>query len=324
MGKIKGIVVNLITISRILILVPVAFIGTQNLIVYSTIWVSFSDFLDGFLARKWDVSTSFGKKLDQYADKIVGLFFLLYFLQQKQISFFFVSLLLFRELLILIFRHYKWVNGQSNFIGKSKTFFIYVLFIFLSSEHLFETLNLDIKTIIMFLVMVSSWFGFILGITKITAPLVYFIGTTGSSASLFKKAPGTISSFFACILLFIFLKPIEIEYKIGVLIILFIFHFSYFKVFLLQTKSPNDDPSIYTLDETMAIIVAWVCLGELNITNLFILFSLFRFFDILKPLGIHVIEKQLRWSAAFRNMADDILAIFYVILIFKIFEHYVA
>jgi len=312
--------INFITISRILILVPITFIGTKNIIFYSTLWIGFSDFLDGFLARKWDVSNSFGKKLDQYADKIVGIFFLFYFIQQKQLSLFFVGLLLSREIIILIYRHYQWVSDESNFIGKSKTFFMYIMFIFLSCEHHFNTFNLDIKTIILFLVLVSSWSSFILSFTTITAPLVYFVGTTGFSALLIKKAPGTISSFFACILFFVFLKSTEIEYKIGLIIMFSIFHFSYFKQFLLQTKSSNEDPSFYTLDEMMAIMAAWVCLGELNTIFVFILFALFRLFDILKPFGIKLIENEKRCSPAFRNIADDILAILYVILIFVIFD----
>jgi phosphatidylglycerophosphate synthase len=318
----KTIFVNLITLSRILILVPMVFLGSKNQIIYTAIWVAFSDFIDGFLARKWGVVTSFGTKLDQNIDKLVSLIFILFFMQLQQLSLFFVILVLLREFLIVIFRYYNWSNIQSNFIGKAKTFFLYILFVFLSSQHLFTSFILDIKTLFMVLVIVSSWLSFILTITKINSQAIYFIGTTALSALFIKKASGTISSFFAFVLFFILLKSLGIEYKIGLLIMLLIFHFSYYDAFILNTKSPNDDPSIYTLDETIAIIVAWVFLGELYIINLIFLFSLFRFFDIYKFLGIRAIEKNLRWSKAFRNLADDLLSIFYVILIFILFQQY--
>ena len=103
-----------------------------------------------------------------------------------------------------------------------------------------------------------------------------------------------------------------------------IFHFSYYKKFLERINSINDDPGIYTLDETLAIILAWIYFGKIEIINLIILFVLFRFFDILKVLGIRAIEKQLSLSAEFRNIADDILAIFYASLILIIFQKYVS
>jgi phosphatidylglycerophosphate synthase len=322
--KIKHLLVNLITLSRISLAPLIIYIDSKNLILYTAIWVAFSDFLDGVLARKWNVVTSFGAKFDQYADKIASLFFLFYFLQQKQLSIFFVSLVLLRELLIVIFRYYKCSYTQSNFISKTKTFFLYILFIFLSSQHIFASLGFDIKRILQVLVIVSSWLSFLLTIIKIKAPLVYFISTSGLSATIVKKVPGTISSFVACILFFILLKSLSIEYKIAILVILFIFHFSYYKDFLKLIRSINDDPSVYTIDETLAIVMAWIYLGELNIINLIFLFTLFRFFDILKPLGIRSIEKQLNWSPVFRNLADDILAIFYASLILLIIQQYVA
>jgi phosphatidylglycerophosphatase A len=95
-------------------------------------------------------------------------------------------------------------------------------------------------------------------------------------------------------------------------------------LFLKQINSLNDDPSIYTLDETLAIVMAWVLLVRLSMIDGVILFSLFRFFDILKPLGIRSIEKKSNWSAAIRNIADDMAAMFYTLIIFKMIKIYVG
>ncbi len=323
MGKIKYLFVNLISLSRILLTPLIFYIDGVNLVLYISIWIAFSDFFDGFLARKWNVASSFGATIDQYADKIASLFFLFYFLQQKQFSIYFVSLVLLRELLIVIFRYFKCSDTQSNLISKSKTFFLYILFILLSSQQNLAFLWFDIGKILQVLIILSSWLSFVLTIKKIKAPLVYFICTSGMSATIVKNVPGTISSFVACIFFFILLKSFNIEYKIALLIILSIFHFSYYKDFLIQIKSIDDDPSVYTLDETLAIVIAWIYFGDLNIINLIFLFILFRLFDILKPFGIRSIEKQLYLTSAFRNLADDILAIFYASLILLI-QKYVA
>ena len=324
MKKIKHLLVNLTTLSRIMLLPLIIYVDSKSLILYTAIWVAFSDFFDGFLARKWKVVTSFGTKFDQYADKIVSLFFLFYFLQQKQLSIIFVILVLLRELLIIVFRYYKCSYTQSNFISKTKTFFLYLLFILLSSQHVFSSLEFDINRLLQVLVIVSSWLSFLMTIIKIKSPLIYFIGTSGMSSIIVKKLPGTISSFLAFIFFFIILKSWSIENKITLLVILLIFHFSYFNDFLKQIKSINDDPSIYTIDETLVIVMSWIYLGELNIISLIFLFILFRIFDILKPLGIRSIEKQLNLPPVFRNLADDILAIFYALLILFIIQQYVV
>ncbi len=324
MKKIKYLLVNLITLSRILLALLINYIDSENLMFFITIWVAFSDFLDGNLARKLDVISSFGTKFDQYADKISTLLFLFYFLQQNKLSIFFVSVVLLRELLIVIFRHFKWSYAQSNLISKAKTSFLYILFIFLSSQHIFLFQNFDINIFLQVLVVACSWLSLLLAIINIREPIVYFIGSTGLSATIVKKAPGTVSSLLACIFFFILLKSLIIEYKIAILVIMFIFHFSCYMDFLEQIRSINDDPSVYTIDETLAIVLSWIFFDKLSLINLLFLFVLFRFFDIIKPLGISSIEKHLYWPPMIRNLADDIIAIFYTSLILLIIQQYVA
>jgi len=321
--KIKIFLVNTITTSRILTLIPILFTDSKNYLLFAAIWVALSDFLDGLLARKWDVITSFGSKFDQYADKIVSIFFMVLLLKQDQLDLVFIGLLILRELLIIIFRYVNWSTAQSNLIGKAKTFFLYSLFILLSSQHLFLPLAVNIKAVLMDLVLSSSWLSFLLTIPKIETALVYFMGTTGLSSVLLRKAPGTISSIVAFALFFFVLNTVDLEFKIGILFMLLIFHFAYFDLFLEQIKSKNDDPGIYTLDETLAIAFAWILLGELTIFHLALVFGLFRFFDIVKPLGIRSIEKQLGWSPALRNLGDDVLAVVYSGIVFKIIHPYI-
>ncbi len=304
--------------------IPIFFIANLHYLFVVTLWAGFSDFLDGFLARKWQVITAFGIKLDQYADKIASFLLLLFFLNNQQLSYLFVALIVLREILVLIFRTLNWSNAQSNFIGKAKTFFLYALFIFLSAQHLMPNFFIDVKMILILLAICCSWLSFFLSISKLTPPLIYGFGTTGLSATLVKKAPGTITSLVVFLLLFLGFNGIELEYKIGLFLLLFIIHFAYYNLFLKQVNSLNDDPGIYTLDETLAIVMAWLFIGNSSIIELVILFVLFRFFDIIKPLGIKTIEKQLSWSPSVRNLADDILAMAYALIIFQIFKIYVG
>jgi CDP-diacylglycerol--glycerol-3-phosphate 3-phosphatidyltransferase len=195
------------------------FLGSKNQIIYTAIWIAFSDFIDGFLARKWGVVTSFGTKLDQNIDKLVSLIFILFFMQLQQLSLFFVILVLLREFLIVIFRYYNWSNTQSNFIGKAKTFFLYILFVFLSCQHLFTSFIFDIKTLFIVLVIVSSWLSFILTITKINSQVIYFIGTTALS-SLFIKSFDDFLSFDASVFSLLSFEYFLIEFELFTIVLL--------------------------------------------------------------------------------------------------------
>lgn len=79
------------------------------------------------------------------------------------------------------------------------------------------------------------------------------------------------------------------------------------------------DPSKFVLDEMagMAITLApavWVTLYRPELTLYWTIgaFAIFRFFDILKPLGIKAVEKLEGLKGV---MADDLLAAFYTIII---------
>jgi len=82
----KGIIVNIITVSRAVVVIPIFFIDNFYFLFIVTVWAGFSDFLDGYLARKWQETSAFGVRLDQYADKTATLFLLAFFLKNQQLD----------------------------------------------------------------------------------------------------------------------------------------------------------------------------------------------------------------------------------------------
>ncbi len=106
---------------------------------------SLTDFIDGYLARKWKQETEFGKFLDPLADKIivVGCFTTFIFLHE-QIELWMVALIVGRDMLITTLRYFAIRLGKSirtTMLGKVKTAFqmgaiilILIFFILISSS----------------------------------------------------------------------------------------------------------------------------------------------------------------------------------------------
>ena len=92
------------------------------LIVFSL--ASLTDFLDGYLARKNNLTSDFGKLLDPIADKILIIGVLCAFLQLGVINAWMVSLIMLREFIITGLRLYglnKGVMLEAKRFGKHKT-----------------------------------------------------------------------------------------------------------------------------------------------------------------------------------------------------------
>ena len=87
---------------------------------------SITDFLDGFLARKNNITTNLGKFLDPLADKILTTAAFLCFLYLNLVDIFVVFIILAREFLVIFIRLVASKNGRviaANFWGKLKTIF---------------------------------------------------------------------------------------------------------------------------------------------------------------------------------------------------------
>jgi cardiolipin synthase len=124
---------NILTIIRIL-LVPFFLYclfqeTTQSIIIAFCLFLiaSITDFFDGYLARKWNQVTEFGKFLDPLADKILvigafGSFILL----NNQVEFWMVLLIVLRDMFITCLRYIGVSLGKTiktTSIAKLKTAF---------------------------------------------------------------------------------------------------------------------------------------------------------------------------------------------------------
>lgn len=158
----KAVAINLLTISRI-VLVLIGFLYPTNVCFFIiSVWAAASDFLDGFLARRWQLSSKLGGQLDQIADKIChfGVFF--YLLQTGKIHLLFVVLFLARELIIMILRHFDISKKTSNRLGKIKTFLAYTFIVCILGSAVFFPEN-DLSSVAVFtifeviILIVSYW-----------------------------------------------------------------------------------------------------------------------------------------------------------------------
>jgi len=131
---------NILTCIRV-VLVPVFMVLAYQqdpvcqllaLIVY--VVACATDFVDGYLARKWHQITDFGKFMDPVADKLLVMAALLIFVEDGTLPAWAVAVILGREFIVSSLRMVAASSGKviaANRWGKAKTGFTMLTLIFL-------------------------------------------------------------------------------------------------------------------------------------------------------------------------------------------------
>ena len=117
-------IINGLTILRLLLGLPIVFALSNDkndiFIILLTIG-AFSDFLDGYFARKYKHHSAFGAKLDPLADKILLLGPMIWLVHNNLVPLWAIWLILSREFLITSWRSNKTSGGPASIQGKLKT-----------------------------------------------------------------------------------------------------------------------------------------------------------------------------------------------------------
>ena len=127
----KKYIPNILTLSRLFITPFIIYLGMNNhiiILIIVALFIALTDFFDGFLARKWQVTSSIGAKLDMIADKVLALGLLILLIMKNHL-FFYVLIL---ETIIAVVNIYIFVKSKianSLLIGKLKTWFLFITII---------------------------------------------------------------------------------------------------------------------------------------------------------------------------------------------------
>jgi CDP-diacylglycerol--glycerol-3-phosphate 3-phosphatidyltransferase len=168
---------NFLSLSRIFLLFPIIILFEYNFYLFSVttfIIASITDYLDGFIARKNNLTTQSGALLDLLADKIFVSTLLIWLTYKLDSQLILISsiLIITREISISYLRmfmisHSRQVNDlKSDFLGKLKTTLQmtgigFTLIVPISTDYIS---NISISFI--FLSAVISWYSFIKYLNK--------------------------------------------------------------------------------------------------------------------------------------------------------------
>lgn len=169
---------NRLTIARFILAIPFVFflqesthpeLGTTFRLVSLVIFIvaSLTDFFDGYIARKYNLITDFGKIMDPLADKILVISALVVFVQLDYIPAWMSIIVLAREFLISGIRIMAAAKGEviaAGNLGKYKTTsqMIVVIISLLIGPMTFKVmgLNFTISEVMMLIpVILTIWSG---------------------------------------------------------------------------------------------------------------------------------------------------------------------
>ena len=128
---------NYITSIRLIFSIPlIIFLETNNtLFVWVIILIGgITDYLDGYIARKFKLKTKIGAILDPLADKIFIIIPLIWLCKYQIIPFWSLSIILIREFIISAFRVTQEDGLPALKIGKYKTFLQFISLVLIFSN----------------------------------------------------------------------------------------------------------------------------------------------------------------------------------------------
>ncbi len=297
-----------------------------------------SDYLDGYFARKWGISSLFGEFMDPLADKLlVGSAFLSFtFMPGLRIPLWLVVIILLREVTVTLMRVAAVKEKKpiaTEFSGKLKTawqmFSILYILLLLCAEKIIFALKSDARFGSMF-VLVEEWVETLMrflppALVTISAFLAFFsmvqyimknralfrvsglmkFLATGFYAGCIPGPRGTYGALIGVCLWLLFSNSPAFPFIVFVFVVGGALVAGHAEKHIFREK----DSSKIVIDEIAGMLVTFTTFQfYLTLDSLVYLaagFLLFRFFDILKPPPIRNLQK-IRGGTGI--MLDDVVS----------------
>ena len=155
---------------------------------------------------------------------------------------------------------------------------------------------------------------------------INFLFVTLFGIGKIKKIPGSIASLVTTLFLFFLFHFLSVSPNIILFSVIIIFFISIYSVNIFIKDLDNKDPKEIVIDEFIGQSIP-ICLYEiahegpketnLVLTFYFIMFILFRIFDIIKPYPVSYYDKNFKNS--FGVIMDDVCAGLYVVAVFVLY-----
>ena len=149
---------------------------------------------------------------------------------------------------------------------------------------------------------------------------INFLFVTLFGVGKIKKIPGSIASLLTTIFLFFLFHVLNFSPQIILISVIVIFFISLYSVNIFIKNLDNKDPKEVVIDEFIGQSIP-ICLYEIAhegaketdqvLKFYFIMFVLFRIFDIVKPYPVSYYDKNFKNS--FGVIMDDVAAGMYVV-----------
>ena len=155
---------------------------------------------------------------------------------------------------------------------------------------------------------------------------INFLFVTMFGIGKLKKIPGSYASLVTTIFLFFLFHIIKFSPNIVLIGIIIVFFISLYAVNIFIKDLDNKDPKEIVIDEFIGQSIP-ICLYEIAhegdkeisqiLTFYFIMFILFRIFDIVKPYPVSYYDKNFKNS--FGVIMDDVCAGLYVVVVLVLY-----
>ena len=155
---------------------------------------------------------------------------------------------------------------------------------------------------------------------------IIFLFVTLFGIGKLKKIPGSYASLATTILLFFLFHILNFSPNVVLICVIIIFLISLYAVNIFIKKLENKDPKEVVIDEFIGQSIP-ICLYEIAhegaketsevLTFYFIMFILFRIFDIIKPYPVSYYDKNFKNS--FGVIMDDVCAGLYVVAVLVLY-----